>query len=138
MSRSRRRGRQAAEANAWLFRPCRACSQSNDGVSFETQAVGLGLANLVNLFNPSIIVLDRRLEQAGQALLDQIVRIVKRQALSHCTDDLEIKFAKLDHDAGVLGVAFMLLERHFEIPALKPPAFMLEPVAKPARRGVAA
>ena len=100
--------------------------------------LGLGLANLVNLFNPSVIVLDRRLEQAGQALLDQIVRVVKRQALNHCTEDLEIRFAKLDHDAGVLGVALMLLERHFEIPALKPPAFMLEPLAKPMRRGVAA
>jgi len=96
------------------------------------------LANLVNLFNPSIIVLDHRLEQAGKTLLEQIVRIVKRQALSHCTEDLEISFAKLEQDAGVLGVALMLLERHFEIPALKPPAFMTEPMPKPIRKSAAA
>jgi len=100
--------------------------------------LGLGLANLVNLFNPSMIVLDRRLEQAGQSLLDQIVRIVKRQALSHSTEDLEIRFAKLDQEAGVLGMGLMLLERHFEIPALRPPRFMIEPIAKPARRPAAA
>jgi glucokinase-like ROK family protein len=130
----------AGGISAWQV--LRAASQGDKTCSAIVEQagnyLGLGLANLVNLFNPSIIVLDRRLEQAGQALLDQIVRIVKRQALSHCTDDLEISFAKLDQHAGVLGVALMLLERHFEIPALKPPAFMLEPMAKPVRRSVAA
>jgi len=93
--------------------------------------LGLGLANLVNLFNPSVIVLDRRLELAGEDLLDQIVRVVKRQALSHSTEDLEIRFARLGEEAGVLGMGLMLLERHFEIPALKPPKFMIEPMPRP-------
>ncbi len=95
--------------------------------------LGLGIANLVNLFNPSIIILDRRLELAGQGLLDQIVRIVKRQALRHSTQDLEIRFAKLGDTAGVLGVGLILLERHFEIPALRPPRFMIEPMPKPGQ-----
>jgi len=100
--------------------------------------LGLGLANLVNLFNPSMIVLDRRLEEAGQPLLDQLVRIVRRQALSHSTEDLKIRFAKLDQDAGVMGMGLMLLEQHFEIPALRPPRFMIETIAKPVRRPAAA
>jgi predicted NBD/HSP70 family sugar kinase len=100
--------------------------------------LGLGLANLVNLFNPSMIILDRRLEQAGPALLDQIVRVVKRQALSHSTEDLDIRFAKLGEDAGVLGIGLLLVERYFEIPELGLPRFMIEPVSKPVRRSVAA
>ncbi len=95
--------------------------------------LGLGLANLVNLFNPSVIVLDRRLELAGEGLLDQIVRVVKRQALSHSTEDLEIRYARLGEDAGLLGVGLMILERHFEIPALKPPRFMVEALSEPAQ-----
>jgi len=130
----------ASGVSAWQV--LRAASQGDKTCSAIVEQagnyLGLGLANLVNLFNPSIIVLDRRLEQAGQALLEQIVRIVKRQALSHCTEDLDIRFAKLDQEAGVLGVALMLLERHFEIPALNPPAFLTEPMTKPARRSVAA
>jgi N-acetylglucosamine repressor len=90
--------------------------------------LGLGLANLVNLFNPSVIVLDPRLRLAGEGLLNQVLRIVKRQALSHSTEDLEIRFAQLGEEAGTLGVGLMLLDRHFEIPALKPPRFMVEPV----------
>jgi len=134
------RGGEAQEISAWQV--LKAASEGDKTCSTIVEQagnyLGLGIANLVNLFNPSVIVLDRRLEQAGQALLDQIVRVVKRQALNHCTEDLDIRFAKLDHDAGVLGVALMLLERHFEIPALRPPAFMTEPMAKPARKSVAA
>lgn len=88
--------------------------------------LGLGLANLVNLFNPSMVVLDHRLGLAGSDLVHQIARIVKRQALSYATEDLTITFAKLGENAGVLGVALMVLEKHFEIPALKLPKFMIE------------
>lgn len=88
--------------------------------------LGLGLANLANLFNPSMIVLDRRLGLAGDNLLDQISRVIKRQALSQATEDLSVQYAKLGKDAGVLGLALMILEQHFEIPALKLPKFMIE------------
>lgn len=36
--------------------------------------LGLGLANMVNLFNPSVLVLDQRLQLAGQGLLDQVIK----------------------------------------------------------------
>jgi glucokinase-like ROK family protein len=88
--------------------------------------LGLGLANLANLFNPSMIVLDRRLSLAGDNLLDQIARVIKRQALSQATEDLSVQYARLGNDAGVLGLALMILERHFEVPALKLPKFMIE------------
>ena len=88
--------------------------------------LGIGIANLVNLLNPSVVVLDQRLESAGAALLEQIVRVVKRESLSFSTEDLVFKFAKLGTQAGVLGVGLMVLERHFEIPLLKLPKFMIE------------
>lgn len=90
--------------------------------------LGLGIANLVNLFNPLLIVLDKRLGLAGQALLDQIVRIVKREALNHSTEDLVILFGTMGEEAGVLGMGLLLMERYFEIPALKPPRFMIESI----------
>jgi len=88
--------------------------------------LGLGLANLVNLFNPSMLVLDQRLSLAGDALLDQITRIVKRQALGHSAKDLVVRFGKLGSEAGILGAGLLVLEKHFEIPALKPLRFLVE------------
>lgn len=96
--------------------------------------LGLGLANMVNLFNPSVLVLDQRLQLAGQGLLDQVIKVVKRQALSYSTRDMKIVFAKLSSEASVLGAGSITLEKHFEIPALKPPRFMIESVSKLPRR----
>lgn len=96
--------------------------------------LGLGLANLVNLFNPSVLVIDQRLRLAGDGLLDQMIRVVKRQALHQATKNLTIRFGELGTEAIVLGVGAIVLERHFEIPALKPPRFMIESLAAPAPR----
>ncbi len=97
--------------------------------------LGLGLANLVNLFNPSLVVLDQRLELAGQPLLEQITRVVKRQALGHSTEDLLLCFGKLGREAGVLGAGLLVLERLFEVPLLKPPKFMVEGLPAPFAPG---
>jgi predicted NBD/HSP70 family sugar kinase len=95
--------------------------------------LGTGLANLVNLFNPSLLILDEHLKLAGEGLLDQIVRAIRRQALHYSTKDLVVKFGGLGSQASVLGAGLLVLEKHFEIPALKPPRFMIEAVTKSSR-----
>jgi predicted NBD/HSP70 family sugar kinase len=89
--------------------------------------LGLGVANLVNLFNPQLIVLDQRLELGGPGLLEQIVRIVKRQALTYATDDLTFRLGRLGTEAAIQGAGLLVVEKLFEIPALRPPRFMVEP-----------
>jgi len=98
--------------------------------------LGLGLANLVNLFNPSVLVLDQRLKLAGEGLLEQVIKVVKRQALRYSTKNVSIRFGSLGAEASVLGAASIALEKHFEIPALKPPRFLIESISGPARRGL--
>ncbi|MCC7496485.1 MAG: ROK family protein [Bryobacterales bacterium] len=84
--------------------------------------LGLGIANMVNLFNPSVVVLDASLRSGGQQLLDQITAIVRRQALRESVEQVQVRYARLSNHAGVLGVAAMVLEKHFEIPSFKVPA----------------
>ena len=88
--------------------------------------LGLALANLVNLFNPSTIVLDSRLEAAGQQLLEQVSRVVRLQALKHATEGLVFRFGSLGSEVGVLGAGLLITERLFEVPLLKPPRFIIE------------
>src|SRR5882724_9880100 len=71
--------------------------------------LGFGLAILVNLFNPSLVILDQRLEIAGPDFLDQIMRIVKQQAIAYSTEDLILEFARM-REAGVLGMGLMVLQ----------------------------
>ena len=88
--------------------------------------LGLGIANLVNLFNPGLVVLDARLRLAGSELLDGIISAVRRQALREATEQVVIRYASVTEAAGVLGVARMVLEKHFEIPAFRMPACLVE------------
>jgi N-acetylglucosamine repressor len=98
--------------------------------------LGLGLANLVNLFNPSVLVLDQRLKLAGQSLLEQVTKVVKRQALRYSAENVAIRFGSLGAEASVLGAGSIALEKHFEIPALKPPRFLIESISGPLHRGL--
>lgn len=91
--------------------------------------LGLGLSTLVNLFNPAIIVLDHRLELAGQIFLEQIARAVRKQALGNATKDLKFSYGQLGSAASLLGASLTVIERMYEIPALKPPRFMVERAA---------
>ncbi len=84
--------------------------------------LGLGVANLVNLFNPAVVVLDSRLAAGGDALLDQIANAVKRQALTCSSEDVAVRFGTTGRDAAVLGTALIVIEKHFSLPELKLPA----------------
>jgi len=90
--------------------------------------LGLGISNLVNLFNPSVVVLDTRLEMAGDLLRDQIMQVIRRQALSNAVEGLSLRFGEVKTEPGLLGIGLMVLDHYFEIPALLPPHFMIEPV----------
>jgi hypothetical protein len=82
-----------------------------------------------------VLILDQRLKLAGQGLLQQIVKVVKRQALSYSNENVSIRFGSLSAEASVLGAGSIALEKYFEIPALKPPRFLIESVSGPPHRG---
>jgi hypothetical protein len=65
-------------------------------------------------------------------VLDQIARVVRRQALQQSTEGLEFRYSELGEEAGVLGIALMVLEQLFEIPSIKLPKFLREAGAKAA------
>jgi predicted NBD/HSP70 family sugar kinase len=88
--------------------------------------LALGIANLVNLLNPSVVVLDAKLRLAGEELLDQITTIVKRQALRESTERLSVRYARYGDEAAILGVAQMVLEGYYEISPLKSLPFLTE------------
>ncbi len=89
------------------------------------ECLGLGIANMINLFNPSLVLLDKRLALAGELVLDQVKRTVKRQALAYSAQSVACRFASLD-DANLLGAALVVLEDKFEVPAVKPRLFSVD------------
>lgn len=77
------------------------------------EEIGVAMANLVNLFNPSMIVFDQRLSVTGEEFLNLISRVVKSNALAGSASGLSLRFATLGREAGLLGVGLQILERQF-------------------------
>jgi N-acetylglucosamine repressor len=121
-------GGEADKISGWqVLEACRLGDKMSTALVEEMATyLGLGLANLVNLFNPSLIVLDGRLELAGDLVLEQIIRTVRRQALSYSARSLKFRFADLGHEAGLLGAGLLMLDVLFEVPAIKPPRFLID------------
>lgn len=116
-----------SKATGWMVMEAASKGDKICSVIIEQMAryLGLALSNLVNLLNPELIILDRRLEICGPAFLDQVRRMVRLQALSYATEHLDIRFGKLLDDAGVLGAGMLVLNDLLAIPELKPPRFLI-------------
>ncbi len=67
--------------------------------------LGVGMANLVNLFNPQLLVIGGGLTKMGPRLFDPVRRIVDRRAFPATASAVEIKRAQLGDDVGLLGAA---------------------------------
>ncbi|WP_366942440.1 ROK family transcriptional regulator [uncultured Serinicoccus sp.] len=72
--------------------------------------IGEVLATMVNLMNPSAVVIGGRLSEAGEHLLAGIREIVYQRSLPLATEHLRIVASKAGAQAGVLGAATMAVE----------------------------
>ena len=76
-------------------------------------AIGVALANLCNILNPSRIVIGGELTQAGQLLFDPLRSAVRRSAIQAATDAVDLVPAQLGERAEVLGaLALVLSDSH--------------------------
>lgn len=72
----------------------------------ETAAwIGMGVANIISLLNPQMVVLGGGLMQAGDLLLESIRRETLEWAQPLAARQARIELAQLGEDAGLLGAA---------------------------------
>lgn len=75
-----------------------------------TRYIGMGVANLISIFNPQMVVLGGGLMQAGDWLLDPIRREVLRWAQPRAALQARIELSQLGERAGLLGAARLALD----------------------------
>jgi glucokinase-like ROK family protein len=80
--------------------------------------IGLAVATMVNLLNPSLIVLGGGVADAGDLLLATIRQAVYRRSLPLATRHLVIRQSSLGGRAGVIGAAAMVANELFAAPFL--------------------
>lgn len=68
--------------------------------------VGIGIANMVNIFQPNKIVIGGGISKEGDYLLDRVRKFVDANDYNRSQEKAKIEVATLFNDAGIIGAAF--------------------------------
>jgi glucokinase len=86
------------------------------------RALGVGLANVVNIFCPQVVVIGGGVSAAGDLLLAPAREVMARRALAPGRDEVRIEAAAFGAEAGMLGAAMLARERPSDVPSAAGPA----------------
>ncbi|MCX6010556.1 MAG: ROK family protein [Chloroflexi bacterium] len=90
-------------------------AQQDDSLAKELIArtgyyVGVGLANLINIFNPELIVIGGGLSNIGDMLLGPAFKVAGERAYKEAFQAVRFASAELGRNSGVLGAAAFALQ----------------------------
>jgi glucokinase len=72
--------------------------------------LGVGIANLVNVFNPEVVVIGGGVIAAGERLLEPAREEMAARALPPLRDVVKIVPARFAHEAGMVGAAALAFD----------------------------
>ncbi len=95
-------------------------AQKGDKVAFQVledagKHIGIGTANVVNLFNPALVIIGGLIAEAGNLILDPIRRTVKTCALTKLANEVDIRLTEFNETGTALGATTLVLEKLFEM-----------------------
>jgi len=99
-------------------------AQDGDSLALEVISkaatyLGVGMVNLVNIFNPEMIIVGGGMAKMGDLLLGPARRVVRERAFSLSAQAVRIVPAQLGDDAGVFGAAIFARQQKHLINSFK-------------------
>ncbi|GAB2545873.1 ROK family transcriptional regulator [Rufibacter soli] len=73
--------------------------------------IGKGIALLINIFNPELVILGGSLASTGEYILLPIKSAIKKYSLSLVNNDTQLKISILGEQAGVIGACLLARNR---------------------------
>jgi glucokinase len=80
-------------------------------ISENAEIVGIGIANLISIFAPEIIILGGGMSGAGENYITMIRESAFMNSLENCRTNVKIEKALLGSDASIMGSAYHALVR---------------------------
>lgn len=91
---------------------------SNDGDTLakyvleeQAELLGTAIANVINLFNPELVVLGGPLSECKWGFLDKVRNTVIIKALTIFTNNIQIEFSKLGIESALKGMAYDIYKK---------------------------
>jgi glucokinase len=79
-------------------------------ITNAAEALGVGLVNIIHIYNPDTIILGGGVMQMGQMLMEPALRIVQERAMQAPRDSARIELAQLGRNAGLTGAAALVYQ----------------------------
>jgi glucokinase len=97
-----------------------AAAQQGDELAIQVvretaRFLGAGIANLLNIFNPEVVVLAGGVTQAGDALFEPMRAEVRRRAFRPAVEACRIVPGELRGTAGVVGAVATFAQQHDQV-----------------------
>jgi predicted NBD/HSP70 family sugar kinase len=77
-----------------------------------SQYLGLAVANLINIFNPDLVVIGGPLMEVGELVINTVREIAQRRSMPLCFGGVRITRGKLGLDAACIGACGLVVDRH--------------------------
>ena len=88
---------------------------ANEIVQQATTYLGISIANLINLYNPDLVIVGGPVGQAGKVMIEPIREEVQRRAMAYPLSAVKIEASSLGVEAGAIGAAVLVLQRANEL-----------------------
>ncbi len=86
-------------------------AEATQVIDEEIQIVSIGVANMLNIFNPQVIIIGGGVSEAGDWFVAAIAEKALPLAMASATANVRIVRARLGNKAGLLGAAAFALSR---------------------------
>jgi len=80
--------------------------------------LGIGIANIINIFNPELVIINGGIISTGEFLLEPIVETVRKKGFASSVNSTEIVLSKLGNVAYLKGAVVLATQHIFENPEL--------------------
>ncbi len=90
---------------------------AHEAIVHTCHLFGVGVMNLINIFNPQLIVIGGALSRSIGPFLPMIKEVADQQLFRTLTDHMELKISALGDDACVMGAVAAVLDVVFTDPA---------------------
>jgi predicted NBD/HSP70 family sugar kinase len=80
-------------------------------------AIGMGAANLINIFNPEMVVIGGSLSVAGKFLLPAILEAIQQRTLADTRQQAQVVLSAFGREASVMGAVAMVIKAILADPA---------------------
>jgi len=80
--------------------------------------LGIGIANVINMFNPELVIINGEIISTGEFLLESIVETVREKGFASSVNSTDIVLSKLGTVAYLKGAVVLATQHIFENPEL--------------------